>query len=154
MARGVKIVDKGYNAWIKRLRKGAETVVAVGVQNPEAAEAHPNSDLTVGELAAVHEFGSGLVPSRSFVRSTFDDNRSKYEQALKKSGREILKNRLTNVEGPLLRVGEVAKKDMVRKIEAGIPPALSAATAAKKGSDLPLVDTGTLIDSITAKVRK
>lgn len=60
----------------------SKSVVRVGVLDEGAgAETEPGGDLTVAEIAAVLEFGTedGRIPERSFVRSTFDEQRTTLE---------------------------------------------------------------------------
>ncbi len=61
--------DAGFRKMVGQL--GEMGNVTIGVQGKEALEPHPSGDLTVGEVAAIHELGLG-VPRRSWLISWFD----------------------------------------------------------------------------------
>lgn len=121
--------------------------------------AKTNVDVVVGVLgsageseviiAAVHEFGSqdGHIPQRSYLRSTIDDRRGEIfdllELQLKKSKPEVAAG----------RIGMQVVSMVRERIRDRISPALKPATIKRKGSDIPLIDTGRLLQSITSEVR-
>ena len=93
----VREVDNGWKLLLKRLvglRKGID--ISVGIQGNEAVEQHDSEDpgpLTNVKLGSIHEFGATIengfgrgiriiIPQRSFLRATFDENRKKYERML------------------------------------------------------------------------
>lgn len=152
----VKINTKIWDRVRAKLPEGAHVKVGVlagAGGNMKAGD----GDITMIELAAIHEFGSPAagIPERSFIRSTFErdtvqkqltalsgrlakavvDDRMQWDQALGMIGswavgqiKSTIKNRLTT--GP---------DDQANR----------PSTIAKKGSSLPLVDTGRLINAIT-----
>ena len=110
------------------------------------------SDLTLVELAAVHEFGSPAanIPERSFLRSTFRERSAKaLASMVAKITKAILANKVTVKQGVnmLGAWGATEVKNTITQTE--IPPPLKPATIAAKGSKRPLVDTGQLLNSIT-----
>lgn len=136
--------------------------VLVGIQGAEAREKKKVKDsqgnvTTSNEsavmVAAVHEFGSedGTIPERSYLRSTVKEQNNKYLRLFSKVVNKGIRERR---EPEFAKVGEQAVTDVKRKIRSRIPPALKAATIARKGSSSPLIDTGQLIGSITSVVRK
>lgn len=136
----VKDIDHGFKAALAVLAKTNVDVV-VGVLG-SAGE----SEVTI---AAIHEFGSqdGHIPQRSFLRSTIDDRRGEIfdslELQLKKVKPEIAAG----------RVGMQAVSMVRERIRDRISPALKPATIKRKGSDVPLIDSGRLLQSITSEVR-
>lgn len=93
------------------------------------------------------------IPERSFLRSAFDKNRVAYERLLEMMTGRVIDGTAT----PKQAVGTVGEKhiaDIVNGINAGIPPPLKPATAERKGSTTPLIDTGQLKMSIKVKVTK
>ena len=113
--------------------------------------------LTNVELATVHEFGvpSANIPQRSFIRSTADENKKKYQQALIRiATRLVERGGNLNVRASLLRFGANVRKDIIAKIQSNIPPPLKPATIkAKDGDPLALVDTAQMLGSITSVVK-
>lgn len=93
-----------------------------------------------------------IIPERSFLRSTFDSNLSKYKLKLDKIADRSLDG--TSLRGELLLFGESVRSDVLKKIKSGVPPRLAAATVrAKKGEKTQLIATGQLFNSISSVVR-
>lgn len=153
MAKGVRIIDKdrGFRALMRRVRGAARgRAVTVGVHSGEGG-APASGGGTVADVATIHEFGLGNVPERSFVRAWADDKRSDNERLLAKLAESIVRGQNT-VDEALEKAGLVMAASMQQRIRGGIPPSLSPATIARKGSSTPLIDTGQLVSSITHKV--
>lgn len=148
----VKVKDNGYLARVKAIAQlsAGNYQIHVGVQGQKAQASH--GSLTVGELAAIHEFGLG-VPERSFLRAWFDANQPKIENDMRAATRQILLGRLTPDKASELLgmrwVGQIQTFIADGKVE----PALSPSTVKSKGSSVPLIDTGQLRSAITYLVR-
>jgi phage gpG-like protein len=101
-------------------------------------------------IAAVHEFGAPKrnIPERSFIRATYDENLVKLQQISDVELKRIATGKST-VKESLSRMGEWLTAKMKNKIRERIAPSLSPKTIAAKGSDVPLIDSGQLIQSIT-----
>lgn len=155
MAGEVKIDDRRLRSFMKRIKPMLKGVtVTVGVQGKEAESEYENGTPMV-VVAAVHEFGSndGRIPSRSYLRSTYDENRRKYEQMIAKGSRDAAKGKGTAKQA-MFMTGETLRGDIVSKIKGGIPPPLSQRTIDAKGSSVPLIDTGQLVAAITTVVHE
>jgi phage gpG-like protein len=162
MAGKVQIIDKGYNrmmrAWrklaLKSKLKGGGPHVTVGIQASDGGDDEDHPGITNLELATIHEFGAPAanIPSRSFVRSTVDKNQKKYQRILNKAGKTVLKGQ--SPKPTLFQLGEVARGDMIRRIQqADIKQDLAASTKRQRGEDGPaLLDTGQLINAISSVV--
>jgi phage gpG-like protein len=159
-------VDNGWDLFKKKLAVRFRGIsVTVGIQGSEAAEQHDveaGGTLTNVQLGSHHEFGATVkngfgkgikivIPQRSFLRSTFDENRKKYRKLLIDAAKKSV--RAVSPLAAFVVAGEIARGDVIKKIRAGIPPPLEPTTIARKGSSTPLIDTGILLNSITAKVR-
>lgn len=154
-------------AWDRILRElGAlrRTVVTIGVHSDQAAR--PGDSLTNPQLAAIHEFGGGNVPERSFLRATVDQDRSIDTFARDQAAQVATGSMPARQAGE--RIGIIATAAVKRRIRAHIPPPLAAVTIERKlgkgshGGGLaskagdaaaPLIDTGQLINSITYQVK-
>ncbi len=159
----VQDIDLGYKEFV-RFVKGLRATgpdVLVGLIGSDAEAEHEEAPgLTVAAIGAIHEFGVDeppvRIPQRSWLRAPFDENRRKYEALIARLTRSIvLGGKGMTMARALGIVGLIAEEDIRKAIRAKIPPALADATlkarARKDGKagDVPLLDTGQLIQSIT-----
>ena len=146
----VTVTNNGLLDRIKRTARGFTTRVAVGYfGNVGHSGRQP---ITLGNLARIHEFGTGHIPARPFVTPALKQNRRKY---LRLAGSQItpviLGRRTTTSVWHLL--GQEAVKDVqTYMVTASFTP-LSPKTVKRKGSSKPLIDTGQLRQSITYQVK-
>ncbi len=144
-------------AHIEKLFRESKKEVVVGVMGSEASADH--GGLTNIQIATFHEFGTEKIPERSFLRATLDEKRAELSKiAVQELGAVIKGERdlVTALRRFGLRI-ETAVRDRIR---AGIAPGLKDSTiqAKKKkgapiGANVPLIDTGQLIQSIRSEVR-
>lgn len=152
MAANPKVIDRGWKKFLNRIRKTPpEFVILVGIQGEQASA--DNGGITNANLGAIHEFGApeAGIPQRSFLRSTIDRNNKKYLKLMEKQAARLSIGK--GIKDGLELIGEIAVAD-VRKTftqSIGLAP-LKDATIRSKGSSKPLIDTATLLGSITAKV--
>lgn len=98
-----------------------------------------------------------VIPERSFIRSTIDENRDEYRKEIKRLAALVLDGKLTE-EKALAIFGLRVEGDIQARIQGGIAPPLKAATikrktvAGKKGTT-PLIGSGQLVASITSEVQ-
>jgi hypothetical protein len=119
--------------------------IRAGILEHEGSASHEESGMSVAALGTIHEFGLG-VPERSFIRAWYDTRQPQIKQAL-----------LTAFAAgvpPAVAAGRVALK-LESMIKGWINEQVNLtknapATIARKGSDVPLVDTGVLRSAITA----
>lgn len=157
-ARNIIDNDKGWKKIkneLMALRGGVG--IAVGIQGAEAVEEHESvsegagASISVVEIGHIHEFGRGVVPERSFIRATFDENN--FKVPMTKAAKAAFSGR--SPIGIMMLIGERARAKILRRIKAGIPPVLKPATLARKDWDASiLIDTGHLWNSITSKIRR
>lgn len=147
-------------AQVAKLR-GAKVTIGIHA----SAGQHAGSPETVADIALKHEFGSGRIPERSFLRSTVDGNPKPMIQA-QKAANKVCHGQLTAQQAcdqiGLVTVGEV-KQTIFNKI----PPPLSQQTiavhqakaahggglAGHADATTPLIDSGQMISSITHEVQ-
>lgn len=150
-------VDRGWGALKKTLElirsSNGGAVVNVGFVGDKAHLAHAGTGLTNNEIGMVHEFGSPAagIPERSFLRSTFDEQRPAYKELARKLCKAVIERKMTVVDA-LKILGLKAESDVRAKIRSHIPPPNSPATIAAKGSSTPLIDTGQMIGAISSQV--
>lgn len=134
--------------------KGVKAGVLEGAANNETGE-------SVAEYAAYNEFGTADIPSRPFMRKTFDKHSETWVKGLGKA--------LANGRSPreaVQLVGMRMADDIVVTIGSNMSPPNSAATIAHKTKEVTgtgaakgekqvpgtLIDTGSLISSINYEV--
>lgn len=148
----------------QRIRRNASAlngkVVKVGVVGDGAnAAADDEGSITVGRLAGVHEFGAAiqtrngviLIPERSFIRATIGEKRATLSALIGRLAGKVLDGKLS-LDTALGLLGAKAAGEMQRRISAGIEPPNAPSTAAAKGSETPLIDTGRLRASVSFAV--
>lgn len=170
--------DLGWAAYFRSVSKMKSAYAKVGVlDDGKGAEKYPDGSLSVAEVAAIHEFGTedGHIPSRSFLRSTFDEKRPELEQTAAVLSARILAGKST-IEDALNRLGALLTAAIKNKISTGIDPPNAPSTAIAKASKgktkkffkrpakdvgeslaqvgalaavKPLIDTGRLLNAIT-----
>lgn len=104
--------------------------------------------LSLLEIAIVHEFGGGHVPARSFIRATVDAKRAEILKLQVALAQQVLLGKITPDQA-LSQLGAKVAGWMKTRIAEGIAPPLSEATIKRKGSSVPLINTGQLRSSIT-----
>jgi hypothetical protein len=151
----VEIIDndtgwKEFSKSCKDFHRSQDKAVGVGLFD----------NTSVIDRAKKNEFGDyptssrpWVIPRRSFLRYTYDNNKETYVNILKSLGDKIVSGKIKTKEA-LNNIGEKVKTDIVNFIDSDyykstIPNA--PMTIAKKGSDHPLIDTGEMRDSIKYK---
>lgn len=153
MASTVSDVDKGYAALVRKIGGLDRLAILVGIFEREGSAPHDDDALTILEVASMHEFGTDTIPQRSFLRAWFDEHLERAREALRRLLVQALEGKITP-EQAVERFGLWVKGEIQKRIAQGIPPPLAESTIEKKGSSVPLVDTGQLRSSITFKVEK
>lgn len=157
MAASVSVTGgKAWKGALTPYRDASNIYVAVGIFEKAKYSGEVGSTwLPVAFVAAKHEFGAENIPCRSFMRSTRERRGNDWVRAVA----AYLRSHNCKFRAALTIAGELMSKDMQAAIEAGIPPASSPKTIEAKqrrGKDnpnTPLVDTGTMQESINFEVR-
>ena len=145
--------DLGLNRIIRTLNKDLDGVVGkVGVQAKDKAVRRGkggsirNTDQPLAVIAAIHEFGLGDMPQRSFLRSAYDENLPMIDKMIQRVANGAVFGLGTNAA--LNQLGNVVQGMVQRKIVDGPFVPNSPATIKRKKSSKPLIDTGHLRQSI------
>lgn len=93
-------------------------------------------------------FGTINMPERPALSNAFDNNRSNYIDALKKSAPKVLRGEV-NVGQIISKIGILFSDDVKQEIVDLDSPANAPSTIKKKGSSNPLIDTGEMKNSVT-----
>jgi hypothetical protein len=172
-----KVVDRdlGWRAMLKAvdsLAGGSYAKVGVLADDSKGG-AETDGGLTVAELATVLEFGTddGRIPSRPFLRDTFDEKRDELKQNASALLFKILDGK-QSVGGALNILGMKLASETKKTITTGegVPPPNAPSTIERKSvektrilksgwkkstltlNSRPLVDTGRLLNAITWSV--
>ncbi|MGL5965622.1 MAG: hypothetical protein ACRCZ6_00240 [Kluyvera sp.] len=117
--------------------------VVAGIQKGEV-----NDGVLVAQYATWNEFGTKTIPSRPFMRNAFDKNVEKLVRFFYQGRRGLVdgktnQTQLMNAVG--LKMVQLIKESILN--EEWTPNA--DYTIVKKKSSKPLVDTGTMLNSVT-----
>lgn len=139
---------KGIKKLFKRLKTGS---VDVGILASEGK--HEDSDLTVAQVGFFHEFGTSIVPERSFIRSTINGQSKEIKKVARSQYKKVLNGSISAKDG-LGVLGAFTSGLIQEKFTNNNWAPNSEFTQEAKGSSTPLIDTGQLRQSISYKVNK
>ena len=129
--------DLGLNRIIRTLNKDLDgVVVKVGVQAKDKAVRRGkggsirNTDQPLAVIAAIHEFGLGDMPQRSFLRSAYDENLPVIDKMIQRVANGAVFGLGTNAA--LNQLGNVVQGMVQRKIVDGPFVPNSPATIKRK----------------------
>lgn len=157
-----KVIDKdrGWKKIAAELRKAAtKPYVKVGFIGDSGGAEHKDSTLTVAGVAAIHEYGAPdhNIPERSFIRGTIEAHSTEVQGFIDHQNKSVLLQKI-NVKEALGRLGlfmvALIKNRIVKE---HVPPPLKESTIKAKTRDgktgeVPLVDTGQMLNSIRHQV--
>ena len=151
MSKRTRVTDEdlGWAAILRELDKAKSASVHVGIMEGEA-ERGDDSEIDNVALGIIHEYGRGNNPERSFMRSTFDEDRRGLIRLKERLWSQVLRGRLTTSQA-LELMGQEHQEAVQAKIVALQYPPLAPSTLRQRkfGGDNPLVDTSDFYRSIT-----
>lgn len=147
--------DLGWKRILKELKLADNSYTKVGVQEgimhyPSEKGSKPKTTVSMATIAMANEFGapSKGIPSRSYLRSTYDESLTKMIELATEEYSKIVDGKST-VDKSLSLMGEVMKARVQRKItKLRDPPNKPETIKRKNDSSNPLIDTGQLRASI------
>lgn len=137
------------------LETARSKAVFVGLPKDKVGDKVYGDGMTVIRVGAIHEFGAGPVPQRSFLRVPFAAKRQSLNQGIAKQFENLTAGKL-DADVALGRIGVLAtnvSKGAFTSRGYGEWPDITDATKAAKGSSQVLIDTGILRSSINWSVR-
>jgi hypothetical protein len=151
MANRFKETDTGFGKLMTSM-KGKDSGVQVGFLRSSGVYKE-NPDMTVAQVAAIHEFGSkdGSIPERSFMRTAIHENSNELTKLLKKLTSLIAESKM-NEHAAMGHIGEFVKNLIKGRIVSGPFTPNTPETIKRKGSSSPLIDTGQMLASVEYKV--
>lgn len=148
----IRDTDHGFKKFKQSLVGVGRGSVTVGIHAAEASQGREDG-LTMLEVAIWQEFGNSKIPQRSFLREWFDENEDKAETWWTALNKQVLHGQM-NQKRALELFGLRVVGEIQQRIANSIPPPNAPTTIARKGSDVPLIDTGQLRSSITHAVHE
>ena len=141
--------DLGWTAILREIDKAKSARVHVGIMEGEA-ERDDDSEIDNVALGIIHEYGRGNNPERSFMRSTFDEDRRGLIRLKDRLWSQVLRGRLTTNQA-LELMGQEHQEAVQAKIVALKDPPIEKETERRRkfGGTNPLVDTSDFYRSIT-----
>lgn len=143
--------DEPFREFLVAVKEFGRDSIAVGVLGGEALQKHPDADITIGEIAAINEFGTGHTPSRPFIRDTMR-NTGWVLGIMSEAAKSVIAKKRT-VKSALNRAGRKLADGIRMTVLEGVDPPNAEATVEWKGHGDTLIGlTGALYDAITHKI--
>lgn len=146
MAVSINVIEKDLGIGIDEIFAACRGLSGRGVKVGVMSGSYPDGTSVV-DVAYWNEFGTSKMPSRPFIRQTFEKNGSDID----KVSRTLIGGIMTgafNPDGALRELGDWYKGVMQEVLRDGSYIANAASTLAQKNGSKPLVDTGQLLQSI------
>lgn len=143
--RIVKDDDRQYRKIVKAVQEEKAGAVYIGILEEESSGT--GRGIGLAGIATVHEFGAVakgtafgdiVIPQRSFVRSTMDEEREKIAQLSERLWKLVIDLKISKFEA-LSRMGIFIQAAIQKKIATIKDPRNADATIAIKGFDNPLI---------------
>jgi hypothetical protein len=162
MAQGNTDTDMGLKNIFKEMEKLKSMCVKVGVTEDVAGNtvdggstllkiASWNELGVLGPPVSQHGGGKWFIPPRPFIRGFVDGKREQIAKTLEKLGGLVSSGKLKAAEA-IARLGEHGQSGIKSYLQNGPHVQNADSTIAKKKSSKPLIDTGTLRNSIRYQV--
>ena len=148
MAFGFTDLTPEGRKYFRELQKMTEMEVRVGFQGDEKYE----DGTSIAEVAAINELGSSDTPERPFMRQSFENHESELQAACDAANRLVSSG--GSADQALQQIGVVAKGLVQEEIVNGGFTPNAESTIRKKGSEQPLIDTGTMRQSVNFVVKR
>lgn len=148
MAFGFTDLTPEGKRYFQELKKLADMEVVVGFQEGQAYE----DGTSMAEVAAYNEFGSSDTPARPFMKQSFEKREKELQAACNQVNTALSKG--DTAEHALNQLGVITKGMVQEEIASGDFAPNAPSTVRQKGSEQPLIDTGTMRQSVNYVVRK
>jgi hypothetical protein len=151
--KSTKVIDRGWNRILRDAKRIQGSYVKIGILSDAGQYDPAEGSENLADVATTNEFGSadGKVPSRPFMRQTFDRKIGDLKSFIESLKKSIWTGRLS-VRQSLGQLGEKHVGHIKRAIKNREFLENAPATIARKGSDTPLIDTGRLWQSLTYEI--
>lgn len=134
--------------YFRELKKMTDMEIQVGFQGDQKYE----DGTSIAQVAAVNEFGASDIPERPFMRQSFENHEGELQAACDAAQRLVSSG--GSAEQALQQIGVIAKGLVQDEIVNGGFAPNAESTIKKKGSEQPLIDTGTMRQSVNFVVKR
>lgn len=155
----LNIKDLGIGQLKDEIKRLGRLRVTLGVQGERARETHPDADVPTGLLAFWLHFGTPdakfPIPARPYVDRAIAEIRDRAGVIARRGISDLIDRRADNAVEALTPIAVMGRDAVVRAIDESKEWAdpLAASTVRAKGHDTPLLDTGTIRESVSGAVR-
>ena len=148
MAFGFTDLTPEGKRYFAELKKLADSEIQVGFQSDQTYE----DGTSLAEIAAHNELGSSDTPARPFMRQSFENHEAELKAGCEAANRIV--NSGGSAEQALQQLGAMAKGLVQDEIVNGDFAPNAESTIQKKGSEQPLIDTGTMRQSVNFVIKR
>lgn len=134
--------------YFRELKKMTDMEIQVGFQGDQKYE----DGTSIAQVAAINEFGASDIPERPFMRQSFENHEGELQAACDAAQRLVSSG--GSAEQALQQIGVIAKGLVQDEIVNGGFAPNAESTIKKKGSEQPLIDTGTMRQSVNFVVKR
>ena len=134
--------------YFRELKKMTDMEIQVGFQGDQKYE----DGTSIAQVAAINDFGASDIPERPFMRQSFENHEGELQAACDAAQRLVSSG--GSAEQALQQIGVVAKGLVQDEIVNGGFAPNAESTIKKKGSEQPLIDTGTMRQSVNFVVKR
>ena len=152
--KGGTDIDKGYKKIIQSIKDLGVNGVNVGI----ASDKINKEGVSVAQYAYWNEVGveskdgkGWKIPPRPFMRGWADSNKENIKQTMQSVAQAVSSGKI-EAETAVERIGQYCQDGIKSYIRRGDFTPNSPATIEKKGSSRPLIDTGTMRNSIRYEI--
>lgn len=135
--------------YFRELKKLEQREVHVGFQSGDVTYEETGMDLV--EVAAANEFGDSNRPARPFMKQSFENHEKELQTACDKVNKVL--NSGGTTETALKQLGVTVKGIIQDEIATGEFAPNAESTVARKKSRKPLIDTGTMRQSVNYVIK-
>ena len=141
--------DMGMEKILKEIQALSEKAIKAGI-----VEGSGDIDgVDIAQYAAWNEFGvpgkdkKWRIPPRPFIRGWIENNGEEIKQTVERLHKQVADGRMTAAVA-IKRLGQYAQDGIKRYVMTGNFTPNAEATIQRKGSSRPLIDTGTMRNSV------
>jgi len=133
----------------KEMKELEKLMVAIGF--PDGGPTDENG-VSIAEYAAYNDLGTNRAVSRPFMRNSVEKHGGDYNKMAEQAIKDIMNG--GTAQAALEKLGVFAKGLVQEEITDGVYEANKDTTIERKGSSKPLIDTGTMRNSVNYEIRK
>ena len=159
----IKDNDKRYKKFVTSVKALDKVFIQIGLQAGDKADKRVKkkgqadtiikTDTDIAQIAAMNEFGTDHVPSRPFMRQTWERWLEEMNKHIKAEYEAVIAGRKSAVTS-LQALGLWYETKMKMQIVEGDFAPNSPVTENRKGSTRPLIDTGRMRQSIRYVIKE